>query len=225
MKVVSTGVQARALLLDLDGTLADTAPDLGGALNRLLIRHGRLPLTFAEYRPLAGHGSVALLHAGFGISRDDSEFEALRKEWLDEYERHICQHTALFPDMQLVLQTVESNAMKWGVATNKPDALTQPLMRALGLRDRSSVTISGDTVARAKPAPDMLLAAAASLGVAPQQCLYVGDARRDIEAARAAAMPCLAASWGYIEHDDSIEDWRADAVIADARSILQYLMI
>lgn len=213
---------AGALLLDLDGTLADTAPDLGGALNRLLIRHGRLPLTFAEYRPLAGHGSVALLHAGFGITQSDTEFESLRSEWLNEYRDNICQHTALFPDMEHVLQTLESRGLKWGVATNKPEAMTQLLMRELGLTERSSVTISGDSVARPKPAPDMLIQAANTLGLDPQACLYVGDAKRDVDAAKAAGMPCLAASWGYIDGNDQVDDWRADAVISDAKAILSY---
>lgn len=214
--------KARALLLDLDGTLADTAPDLGGALNRLLIRHGRVPLTFAEYRPLAGHGSVALLHAGFGITRSDAEFESLRNEWLDEYRLNICQHTALFPEMEHVLQTLESRGLKWGVATNKPEALTRLLMRALGLSERSGVTISGDSVARPKPAPDMLIQAANTLEIEPKDCLYVGDAQRDIDAAKAAGMPCLAASWGYIDSEDRIDGWQADAVIDDARAILPY---
>jgi len=187
-----------ALLLDLDGTLADTAPDLGSALNRVLIDHGRLPLSFAEYRPLTGHGSVGLLNAGFGITPDDPVFESLRDEWLNQYASQICEQTALFPAMELVLAKVEAASMVWGVATNKPHNLTLALMQALKLTDRAAVIISGDTVARPKPAPDMLVEAARNLRISPDACVYIGDAKRDIDAGKAAGMTTLAAAWGYL---------------------------
>lgn len=213
----------QAVLFDLDGTLADTAPDLGGALNRVLIKHARMPLCFAEYRSLAGDGSSALLAAGFDLDRSDSRMDPLRKELLDEYARHICDHTALFPSMADVLEKIESSNVKWGVATNKPSAFTEPLMRALELHERAAVVVSADQVANAKPAPDMLQTAARLIGVDAGRCIYIGDARRDIDAGNAAGMTTLAAAWGYIHASEDIQSWAAAAVITEATEILSFL--
>jgi phosphoglycolate phosphatase len=213
----------RAVLFDLDGTLVDTAPDLAYALNRTLEQQGRPPLDLETIRPLVSHGGSALIRAGFGISPGEPGFEARSTELLAVYADNLSRCTTLFPGMDAVLERLEKNGIAWGVVTNKPSWLTDPLMRELGLTSRATCIISGDTTPNAKPHPDPLLHACRLSGCLPAECLYVGDAERDIRAGEAAGTHTLIALFGYIAETDSPEKWGADGLIHDPRDILQWL--
>lgn len=213
----------RAVLFDLDGTLADTALDLGFALNQQRRLHGLLPLPQEMIRPQASHGARGLLKLGFDVTPESPDFSALRTEFLALYAQHICDHTVLFPGIPELLQALEARGLRWGVVTNKPARFTVPLMQALKLDRRAACIVSGDTTANAKPHPEPLLAASAQVRVAPAACLYVGDAERDVEAAVAAGMTALIANYGYIAEDDRPDTWGAHGRIDAPQDILGYL--
>lgn len=213
----------RAVLFDLDGTLADTALDLGFALNQQRRLHGLLPLPQEMIRPQASHGARGLLKLGFDVTPESPDFSALRTEFLALYAQHICDHTVLFPGIPELLQALEARGLRWGVVTNKPARFTLPLMQALKLDRRAACIVSGDTTANAKPHPEPLLAASAQVRVAPAACLYVGDAERDVEAAVAAGMTALIANYGYIAEDDRPDTWGAHGRINAPQDILGYL--
>ncbi|MBC7944810.1 MAG: phosphoglycolate phosphatase, partial [Burkholderiales bacterium] len=187
-----------AVLFDLDGTLADTAPDLGYALNRQRVAHGMPPLPVATIRPHVSRGGRGLVHIGFALTPEESGYTAMRDEFLSLYAENICRETTLFPGMAELLDEIEKRGLPWGIVTNKPARFTGPLIAALGLQSRAACVISGDTCGRAKPYPDPLLAAAAQLGTAPAACVYVGDDERDVQAARAAGMQIIVALYGYL---------------------------
>jgi phosphoglycolate phosphatase len=213
----------KAVLFDLDGTLADTAPDLGYALNQQRGRHG-LPLLAPEIiRPYASHGTRGLLGIGFNLVPQDKSFPAMREEYLKLYADNICRHTRLFPGIPELLETLERRGIRWGVVTNKPARFTLPLLEQLGLSERSGCIVSGDSCANAKPHPEPLLCASSEIGVEPQACLYVGDAERDVEAALAAGMRVIIAGYGYLGADDRPEAWRAHGLIEAPADILGYL--
>lgn len=211
-----------ALLLDLDGTLLDTAPDMAGALNRLLEAEGRAPLAYATIRPVVSHGAMRLVKLGFPAA-DGEEFERLRLRFLELYSRNLAEHTRPFPGLLAVLDELERRAVPWGVVTNKPAWLTDPLMAQLGLDGRAGCIVSGDTVAERKPHPLPLLHAAELLGVAPQHCVYVGDAERDIQAGRAAGMRTVIAAYGYIGVDESPASWNATGVVEHPAQLLAWV--
>ena len=213
----------KAILFDLDGTLADTAPDLGHALNLQRERHGLPPLPQEIIRPYASHGTVGLFDIGFGLTPQDARFAPMREEYLALYTANLCLHTTLFPGMAELLAALEARNISWGVVTNKPARFTNPLLELLGLSKRAASIISGDTCAHPKPHPEPLLCAAREIGVAPQSCLYVGDAERDIEAARAAGMSALIADYGYLGPEDRPETWGADGRIDTPLGILAFL--
>jgi 2-phosphoglycolate phosphatase len=211
------------VLFDLDGTLLDTAPDLANALNATLQGNGREPLPFDIIRPVVSHGGNALIQLGFGLSPGTAEFERLRQQLLSFYQANIAQNTRLFPGMDEVLDHIESNGLKWGVVTNKPGWLTDPLMEALGLANRAASIVSGDTLNERKPHPAPLLHACREIGAEPQHCLYVGDAERDVRAGHNAGMITLVAMFGYLMDDDHPETWGATALIDRPRDILAWL--
>lgn len=213
----------RAVLFDLDGTLLDTAPDFVIALNALRAEEGLPPLPGAIIRPQVSHGSAAMIRVGFGTAAEHPEFERRRLRFLELYAAVLGQGTVLFEGMEEVLVTLEARAVAWGIVTNKPGWLTAPLLATLGLDTRAACVVSGDSTARAKPFPDPLLAGARELGIAPRACLYVGDAERDIEAARAAGMSVLVALYGYLSADDRPEQWGGDGSIACARDLLAWI--
>lgn len=215
--------QTSAVLFDLDGTLLDTAPDLATALNHVLEDRGLPALPFDSIRPVVSHGARALIELGFGISPGHRDFEPLRKRLLDHYQAHIADQTGLFPGMENVLLGIEELNIHWGVVTNKPGWLTDPLLDALGLGKRASSIVSGDTLAKNKPHPDPLLHACRDIGSDPANCVYVGDARRDIEAARRAGMPSLVAMFGYLMDGDRPDQWGADALIEQPSGILDWI--
>jgi phosphoglycolate phosphatase len=213
----------RAVLFDLDGTLADTAPDLGGALNRLLTELGRPTLPLEASRPLTSSGARGMLKAGLGLTPDHAEYEGLRLRFLELYEANLCRDTQLFDGIPELLDALESRSLPWGIVTNKAERFTLPLLRALQLDGRTACVVGGDTAPRPKPHPDPLLHAAARLGLPTAACLYVGDDLRDVQAARAAGMPVLAAAYGYLGEDADPTLWQADAVIAHPLEVLNHM--
>ncbi|MDH4284132.1 MAG: phosphoglycolate phosphatase [Gallionellaceae bacterium] len=212
-----------AVLFDLDGTFADTAPDLAAALNHVRGLHNLPPLTLQTIRPQASNGSAGLLKLGFGIEPDAAGFPALREAFLAHYTEHICDHTCLFPGMAQLLDTLEQRGLPWGIVTNKPHRFTLPLMQALGYDKRAACLISGDTCARAKPHPDPLFRACEIMGVAPQTCLYMGDDKRDVYAAHAAGMRCIVARYGYIDAQADPDGWGADGAVETSMALLDFV--
>jgi len=215
-------MRREALLLDLDGTLLDTAPDMGGALNRLRLEHGREPLPAESIRPVVSHGAVKLVALGFPEATGQ-EFERLRLRFLDLYAAHLSEGTRLFPGFEAVLATLEARDMPWGIVTNKPGWLTRPLLEALGLGRRAACAVSGDTVAERKPHPLPLLHAAGLLGVSAERCVYVGDAERDIQAGRAAGMTTVVAAYGYLSLDDDPHSWQPDGIVEVPGDLLSWI--
>ena len=211
------------MLFDLDGTLLDTAPDFVLALNALRAEEKLPHLAPAAIRPHVSHGSAALIRAGFEVASDDRDFERRRLRLLELYAQVLAQATVPFTGIEEVLTALERRGLPWGIVTNKPGWLTTPLLAALGLDQRAACIISGDSTPRAKPYPDPLLAAARVLDICPADCLYVGDAERDIEAARAAGMAVLVALYGYIGVDDHPEQWGGDGSITCARVLLAWI--
>ena len=214
----------RAVLFDLDGTLVDTAPDLGYALNAMRGRRGLAPLADAVIRPQASHGSQGLLGLGFGVTPEHPDFPDLRQEFLDLYAQNLAEYSVLFPGMAELLAHMEGEGIAWGVVTNKPERFTVPLLRQLGLLERAACVVSGDTCPQPKPHPGPMLHACRSAGVEPGQCLYVGDAERDVQAATAAGMPTVIALYGYLGADDRPEAWGAAGYIDSPTALLDYLV-
>jgi N-acetyl-D-muramate 6-phosphate phosphatase len=219
----STRLAVRAVLFDLDGTLADTAGDLGAALNRVRADHALAPLPLEVLRPHASHGARGLLVAGFGIGRESPQFEPLRDAFLAYYAAALCERTQLFFGAESVLADIERRGLRWGIVTNKAARYTLPLLERLSLSARAGAVICGDTTPQAKPHPAPLFAAAAALGIDPAQCVYVGDAERDIVAGRAAGMKTLIASYGYLGDDDDPTQWAADGFISSLPALLEWL--
>jgi 2-phosphoglycolate phosphatase len=215
--------RARAVLFDLDGTLADTAPDLARALNRVRAANKLEPMPLEATRSYTSSGARGLLKVGFGLNPEDEGYEDLKLQFLKFYAAEICIDTRLFDGMAELLDHLDQDRLPWGVVTNKAERFTLPLLRGLNLGARAACVVGGDTTARAKPHPDPLLHAAAALRLQPSDCVYVGDDLRDVQAARAAGMPVLAAKYGYLGDGGSIESWRADAIIEHPREILEFL--
>ena len=213
----------RAVLFDLDGTLADTAQDLAGALNRLRAEHRMAPLAPELTRALASSGARGLLKVGFDLDPNDERYPPMRDRFLDLYEQALCVHTQLYEGMAELLGELERRALAWGIVTNKPRRFTDPLVRELRLHARAACVVSGDTTSKPKPAPDPLLHAAGVMRIAPQACLYVGDDLRDVQGARAAGMPVIAAGWGYLGMEGDPASWGADAVLAHPAEVLGFL--
>ena len=211
-----------AVLFDLDGTLIDTAPDMGGALNNLLIEENLPPLPLESIRPFVSQGGLVLTRLGFGERVAEAEIEPLRQRFLQHYRAVVADNSRLFDGLELVLEDLEARAIPWGIVTNKPEWLTHPLLEQLGLATRSAVVIGGDTLAQRKPHPRPLLEAARRIGIDSEQCIYVGDDERDIVAGKAAQMKTLVAAYGYIEDADVIADWNADGVIDQPTDLLQH---
>lgn len=212
----------RAVLFDLDGTLLDTAPDLVSALNAVRVEQGREPMPFDLARTQVSHGSSGLIRLGFPDLAGDP-LEALRLRLLEVYSLNLAEGTRLFDGCQQVLDYLAARDMPWGIVTNKPAFLTQPLLVTLGLDSQAACVVSGDTLPQRKPHPAPLLLAASQLQIAPPQCLYVGDAERDVQSARAAAMPVLVARYGYLGPADDPAAWQPDGHIDSPLQILDYL--
>lgn len=212
----------RAVLFDLDGTLLDTAPDLVHALNEVRREQGREPLPFDLARTQVSHGSSGLIRLGFPDLSGDP-LEALRLRLLEVYSLNLAGGTRLFDGCQQVLDYLAEREMPWGIVTNKPAFLTQPLLATLRLEHLAACVVSGDTLPQRKPHPAPLQLAASQLQLAPAHCLYVGDAERDVQSARAAGMPVLVARYGYLGPADDPEAWAPDGHIDSPLQILDYL--
>jgi len=211
-----------AVLFDLDGTLLDTAPDMVGALNTLRREQDLAPVPFAIARPYVSHGSSGLLRVGFPDA-DADEIERLRERFLALYNDRLADETTLFPGGDILLAHLEAAALPWGVVTNKPGWLAAPLLAELGLEPRMAVLVSGDTLPERKPHPRPLLHAAEAIGIDPLACVYVGDALRDIQAARAAGMRPVVASFGYVAAADAHHLWPAEAWIDALTDLIGWL--
>ena len=212
-----------AILFDLDGTLADTAPDLAAALNRVRTDRGLEPVPAARLRSSSSHGARGLIGTGMGIAPEHPDYRELRDAFLAHYESALCVDTTLFADVDAMLGEIESRALKWGIVTNKATRYTMPLLELLGLGGRAGVVVCGDTTPHTKPHPAPLLAAATGLGVLPSRCVYVGDAERDVAAGVAAGMRTIVARYGYIDAGENPESWPADGAIDDPGALLAWL--
>lgn len=213
----------RTVLFDLDGTLADTAPDLAAALNRLLANEGRAPLPFHAIRPLASHGSTALIRLGFGYTPDDAGFAPLRARFLEHYAENVCRETRVFPGVPELLAELRERGICWGIVTNKPAFLAEPLIARLGLVHPPACVVSGDTTQNRKPHPEPMLHACAIAAAQPAEALYIGDAERDIHAGREAGMKTLVALFGYIGENENPAEWGADGMVNTPLEVLDWI--
>jgi len=200
----------RALLFDLDGTLADTAPDLAAAVNKMRTDRALDETPFDILRPLASAGARGLIGAAFDIAPGNPLYDDMRTEFLANYAAAIADHTVLFDGIAQLLEEITDHGLHWGIVTNKPALYTDALVPKIGLQHAACV-ISGDTTPHAKPHPEPLFEAARQLQITPQACWYVGDDLRDIQAGKAAGMPTIAAAWGYCGHTEPA-DWLADTI-------------
>ena len=213
------------VLFDLDGTLVDTAPDLAHALNLQLIKHAKPPLAYENIRPFASHGSRGLIGLGFGITPVDDSFIAMRDEYLSIYDSVFTRSPVLLPGVAELLQAIENKGLKWGIVTNKPRRFTIGLIESMGLNleNRAACIVCGDDAPQPKPSPATLLMACEQANVKPENCIYVGDAERDMIAGKAAGMKTVAALFGYIDKTDKPQEWGADALIKTPEELVKIL--
>ena len=212
-----------AVLFDLDGTLIDTAPDMVGVLADLQRDEGDDPLDYDLARSYVSHGAAGLISLAFPNAPAD-EHERLRLDYLERYEAAVCVGSIVFPGLDALLDTLDSARVPWGIVTNKPMRMTDPLLDALGIAERAGCAVSGDTLPLRKPDPAPLFHACEIIGIAPAQSIYVGDAARDIEAGIAAGMLTVAATYGYITADDDPNDWNAHEMVRDVEELTHLVL-
>lgn len=212
-----------AVLFDLDGTLIDSAPDLGAAADQMRVDRGLASLPLTAYRSMAGAGARGMIGVAFGLAPDHANFEALKEEFFCIYESRFTVLTYAFDGVAELIVGIVERGLKWGVVTNKSARFTLPLTKAMPLFSTAQTIVSGDTTPHAKPHPAPLLEAARQLGVSPGRCLYVGDDERDILAGRAAGMPTVAAAYGYLGASADTKAWKADATISSPGLLLNFL--
>ena len=216
-------ITADAILFDLDGTLVDTAPDMVAVLTELQKDNGFEPLAYEFARSHVSNGAMGLIRLAFPAV-DDQERERLHRDYLERYEKAVCVASTLFPGLAELLDRLDAHARPWGVVTNKPCRMTEPLLEKLGLGARVACTVSGDTLRERKPHPAPMLLACKMLDVPPRRAIYAGDAARDIAAGRAAGMGTIAAAYGYITQDDDPRGWGADRVAANTEELTQMIL-
>ena len=222
MSILDTG-RCNAVLFDLDGTLVDTAPDMVAVLQELQRSHGIDPVDYELGRAYVSNGALGLLGLGFP-DIEHAVGSELHAAYLERYALRLCEASALFPGLDRLLQVLDAAGLPWGVVTNKPAHLTDPLLDCLALAARSACTVSGDTLPQRKPDPAPLLHACELAGLLPQNTIYVGDASRDIQAGQNAGMATIAAAYGYVTPDDDPQRWGADLVAADTAELTQILL-
>ena len=214
-----------AVLFDLDGTLIDTAPDMGGALNNLLIEENLSPIPLDIIRPYVSQGGLVLTRLGFSEQVDEAEIEPLRLRFLDHYRAIVADDSVFFDHFEQVLTTMEDQNMPWGIVTNKPEWLTTPLLEKMSLDKRAAVVICGDSLEHRKPHPLPLIVAAETIGIACENCIYIGDDKRDIDAGKAANMKTLIAAWGYIKPETNLDEWQAEGIVERPLDLLSHPFI
>lgn len=212
-----------AVLFDLDGTLIDSAPDLGGAADQMRVQRGLPSLPLDAYRPMCGAGARGMLEVAFGITPEHADFEAMREEFFSNYQACMTQRTYAFDGVPELISALQARGLAWGVVTNKSKRFTDPLTAAMPLFASAGAIVSGDTTPHAKPHPAPLLEAAQQLGLAPDLCLYVGDDERDIVAGHAAGMRTVAATYGYLGSKTDVAAWNAHAQIKSPLALLQLI--
>ena len=222
---VNAQIPIQAILFDLDGTLIDSAPDLGAAADQMRVARGMPSLPIDLYRPLAGSGARGMLHIAFGMTPEDDAFADMREEFFQIYEKRMTQDTTIFDGVPELLTGIVARKLQWGVVTNKSKRFTDPLAAQMSLFATAGAVVSGDTTPHAKPHPEPLLEAARRIGVPPQACVYVGDDERDIIAGKAAGMYTVAAVYGYLGEKQSVEQWNADDVIESPHELLKRLKL
>jgi len=211
------------VLFDLDGTLVDTAPDMVATLQDMQRDHGYDPVPYDFGRSNVSNGAMGLLRIGFP-DVDVEGRQGMVPEYVERYADRLCELTAVFAGIDSLLDRLDDIACPWGVVTNKPEHLTNPLLEQLGLADRSACTISGDTLPVRKPEPDPLLLGCDIAGVDPHRSIYVGDAERDVEAGLRAGAATIVAAYGYITEDDDPREWGADIIAPDTEDLAQIIL-
>jgi 2-phosphoglycolate phosphatase len=213
----------QAVLFDLDGTLIDSAPDLGAAADKMRTDRGLPSLPLERYRPMAGAGARGMLAEAFGLVPDHPDFAAMREEFFGNYEARMTVQTTVFEGVAELIAQLMDRRVAWGVVTNKAARFTVPLTQTMPLFSTAGVVVSGDTTPYSKPHPAPLLEAATRLAVDPQHCIYVGDDERDIVAGLAAGMGTVAATYGYLGAKANPMEWGAHAAIKSPSELLQLL--
>ncbi|GBU15063.1 phosphatase [Polaromonas sp.] len=214
-----------AVLFDLDGTLIDSAPDLGAAADQMRTDRGLASLPLSQYRPMVGAGARGMMAIAFAVTPEDANFQALKEEFFTNYEQRLTRNTQVFDGVAELIERIEQAGLKWGVVTNKAARFTGPLTAAMALFATAKTIVSGDTTPHAKPHPAPLFEAARQLDLPPERCVYVGDDERDMIAGRAAGMPTVAAAYGYVGGGVDIQHWKADFTIAEPLALLSLLKI
>ena len=217
--------QFKSVFFDLDGTLADTAPDLAAAANKMLIDRQMEPLPMQVMRHLASSGARGMIHAAFGVGIEDPRFEDFKEEFLSNYEQAIHVHTELFPSMNELLNLLDEHQVPWGIVTNKHQRFTIPLVKSLGLDQRTSAIVSGDTTPFAKPHPAPILLAVSQKQVEASSSVYIGDDLRDVQAGKAAGMKTIAAAYGYCGDHQPPQSWEADFIVYEPKDLTSILFI
>ena len=213
----------QAVLFDLDGTLADTALDLGGALNNLLRKRNLPEKPLAQIRPFASYGTTALIQFGANIGINHPDYAQWRQDYLNEYNQCFDHDTVLFDGANELIQKLVGKGIKWGIITNKPKQFTDRLIPKLGFISMPDVVVSGDTCTQAKPSTVPMFYACEQIDVLPEKCLYVGDAQRDIQAGRDSGMTTVLAKWGYFSESDQPETWGADYAVDELLDIMNFV--